>query len=484
VIVSAMALLMASGQIAVAQDGPIFADDASRLNRTKLAMVWSAGEDVKSRERQLAGLLRHAREHGLRVSIGGARHTMGAHTLYPCGILINMLPWNQMELNAEKNILTVGAGALWKDIIPYLDAHGRSVAVMQSNNSFSVGGSLSANCHGWQFHRPPIASTVESFRLMLADGRIVNCSRTENPELFSLALGGYGLLGVILDARLRVVPNQRYRLEQYLVSVDQSLATFDQSIQGRPGLQLIYARMSVAPNQLLEKVVINAFFEDPKGEIPPLGDPRMVMLRRAVFRGSAQSELGKQLRWAAETKLQPLLTGKVFSRNQLLNEGVEVFQNRSPDSTDILHEYFVPRRSAADFVQAVRTIVARHRSNLLNVTVRDLQEDTDTFLRYADRPMMAFVMLFEQPRTQHGEQQMQELTEQLIDAALTRQGRFYLPYRLHATDDQFHRAYPQAQAFFEKKRQYDPGELFQNGFYVRYARPSSGSGPSDGSRQE
>src|SRR5437660_314829 len=86
---------------------------------------------------------------------------------------------------------------LWH-IIPYLDRRRHSVAVMQSDNTFSVGGSLSVNCHGWQFGRPPIASTVESLRLMQADGSIVRCSRTENPELFSLVLGGYGLFGIIL----------------------------------------------------------------------------------------------------------------------------------------------------------------------------------------------------------------------------------------------------------------------------------------------
>jgi FAD/FMN-containing dehydrogenase len=67
-------------------------------------------------------------------------------------------------------LLHVQAGAKWADIIPYLDQHGRSVAVMQSDNSFTVGGSLSVNCHGWQYNRPPIASTVESFHLMKANG--------------------------------------------------------------------------------------------------------------------------------------------------------------------------------------------------------------------------------------------------------------------------------------------------------------------------
>ena len=97
---------------------------------------------------------------------------------------------------------------------------------MQSDNSFTVGGSLSVNCHGWQYSRPPIASTVESFRLMKADGDIVRCSRTENQELFSLVLGGYGLCGIILEADIRVVRNERLRLQQAIAPLDSAMATF------------------------------------------------------------------------------------------------------------------------------------------------------------------------------------------------------------------------------------------------------------------
>src|SRR5262245_62516220 len=57
------------------------------------------------------------------------------------------------------SILHVQAGAIWADILPYLNERGLSVGVMQSNDSFSVGGSMSANCHGWQTGKPPICST-------------------------------------------------------------------------------------------------------------------------------------------------------------------------------------------------------------------------------------------------------------------------------------------------------------------------------------
>ena len=448
-----------------------YTDDASRLNQTKVAEIWRLHRGLEAPERGLATLLARARSEKLRVSIAGARHTLGGHTIYPGGIVVDMSQWNHMDLDADRDILTVGAGALWTDVIPYLDARGKSVAVMQSNNSFSVGGSISVNCHGWQFDRPPIASTVESFRIMLADGSVVRCSRDENRELFSLALGGYGLFGIILDVELRVVANGRYRLVRHVVPVDESLTTLDTKIRSLPGVEMVYARMSIAPSALFDAVILNAFVTDPNGDIPSLTKGSMAELQRAIFRGSAESDYGKELRWTAETALQPLVAGTVVSRNQLLNEGVEIFENRTAGSTDILHEYFIPRHRVGGFVEAMRGIVASDRPNLLNVTVRGVNRDDDSFLRYADRDMVAFVMLFVQEKTPEGEQRMEALTQRLVRAALEHEGRHYLPYRLHATQEQFERAYPQARAFFERKRKHDPEELFQNQFYSRYGQP-------------
>jgi len=65
---------------------------------------------------------------------------------------------------------------------------------------------------------------------------------------------------------------------------------------------------------------------------------------------------------------------------------------------------------------------------------------------------------------------MRALTRELVDAALALGGTYYLPYRLHATQAQFERAYPMAQQFFALKRRYDPAGLFRNSFYEAYGR--------------
>jgi len=82
--------------------------------------------------------------------------------------------------------------------------------------------------------------------------------------------------------------------------------------------------------------------------------------------------------------------------------------------------------------------------------------------------VMALVFFFSQPRTAEADVAMQALTRELIDASLAAGGHYYLPYRLHASRDQFERAYPKHEVFFALKRAVDPGEVFQNQFYRAY----------------
>lgn len=448
-----------------------FADDASRLNRTPVREVWAVPADPAAAEQQLADLLQRARADGLKVSIAGARHSMGGHTIAPDGVVIDMLPFDRMRLDPAGPLLHAGAGARWSQVIPFLNERGLSVGVMQSNHDFSVGGSLSVNCHGWQHDRPPIASTVEAFRLMTADGRVVRCSRTENTELFGLALGGYGLFGVILDTELRVVPNARYRPAAETVPVSRYAARFGEKAADA---RMAYGRLCVAPGDDFLRQSILTVFRDapcPPVDIPPLHDLGYVGLRRAVYRSQIDSGAGKEFRWRTERRLGDELGKLLVSRNQLLNERAAIYREGNADRTDVLHEYFVPGDRFADFLERARTILPRYPgADLLNVTVRTVKEDRDTVLRYADRDLFALVFLFNQGRTDAADAEMAALTRELAEAALGCGGRYYLPYRPHPTRVQFARAYPQAEQFFARKREYDPDELFWNRFYAKYGR--------------
>ena len=75
-------------------------------------------------------------------------------------------------------------------------------------------------------------------------------------------------------------------------------------------------------------------------------------------------------------------------------------------------------------------------------------------------------MLFTQPRTAAGQPRWQAMTRELIDAAPWSGGRYYLPYRLHATGAVPGRV-PAGCGFFELKRRYDPQDVPQP-FYDKY----------------
>ena len=444
-------------------------NDASHLNITVGVDIVQLSPDLETTHDLLRKAFDKASSSERSVSIGGARHSMGRQSLSRGGIYIDTTAFNSMKLNEETNTLWVQAGARWKDIIAYLHSLNRAVSVMQTNHDFSVGGTLSVNAHGWQYGMGPVGSTVQAFNLMLADGTIRRCSPTENTDLFSLALGGYGLFGVILDVWLDVVPNDVYQSTHTVAALDEFVDAWNGLAQ-KDNVQMLYGRLSVDPGDLFGEVLLTGYspiaWTKP---IPPLEQPKLGRLARAVFRGSVESDLGKKIRWTLEKWSGGEASG-TYPRTVLQNEPVELFANRDPERTDILHEYFIPPAKVVSFIKSAAKIVSSCETDLLNVTVRSVNEDKRSLMRYADQDMFALVMLFNYERTLPADKKMQSCTVKLIDNALAHSGRYYLPYRLHATQEQFEKAYPQAQAFFEAKIKWDENQLFQNGLYRAYGK--------------
>lgn len=447
-------------------------DDASRLNATKPAEVIAVLPDPAGAEQQLRELVVRAAREGRQVSIAGAQHSMGGHTLYPGGIALDMHPFSRLSFDESRRILTAGAGARWYEIIPFLDERGYAVSIMQTNNDFSVGGSISVNCHGWQNNTPPIASTVESFRILLASGEVRRCSRTENQELFSLALGGYGLFGVILEVELRVVPNDFYEAEAHKVEPADYVAEYHRLTVGKSDVGMAYGRLSVAPNSFFSEASVTMLrrseSKNPVRQTLEAPSSVILALKRLIYRGGVGSDYGKNLRWWLEKKIGETPGEK--SRNQVMNEPSNLYATRDPEATDILHEYFIPAPRLGEFIEKARPVFLSYRPDLLNVTIRNVEPDTDTFLRYAPEEMFGLVLLFHQRRDAAAEATMKTLTQALIDLALECGGRYYLPYRPHATPEQFLRAYPKAPEFFALKQRYDPQGIFQNEFYLNYGK--------------
>ena len=176
----------------------------------------------------------------------------------------------------------------------------------------------------------------------------------------------------------------------------------------------------------------------------------------------------KAFRWWNETQLGPAVGSGPYTRNSLVNEPVVTLADRNPDRTDILHEYFVGFDQFGAFLQACRDVIPASYQEFLNVTLRYVATDDNGLLSYAPVPRIAAVMSFSQELTQRAEADMTRMTRALIDRIADIDGAYYLPYRPHATVEQFKRVYPWSVAFAESKRYLDPDLVLRNNLWDQY----------------
>ena len=425
----------------------------------------------------ITGALQRARQEGLKVSIAGARHSQGGHAFAPGAVVLDMRGFKDMSLDEAGRVLKVQSGATWHDIQKYL--HPRfAVKAMQSTDLFTVGGSISVNAHGMDHQAGSVGGTIRGMRVMTVDGVIHQVSRTEDPDLFRLVVGGYGLFGIIIDADLDVTDNAVYRSGREVIDYRDFPAFFADRIQRDQTYRLLYAHLSTAPQSFLQETIVYTYQQVPAplGQIAPLEDVGSVRLRRFVFNFSKMGSLPMRLKWWAEKNIEPRIescpaghdNGCLVSRNHPMHDSVPYLMNSLGGETDILQEYFVPRDQFVPFVDGLRRIALAHRANLLNASVRVVHRE-DNFLNYAPGDMFAVVLYLNQKTTKEGGERMGMLTRELIDLTIASNGRFFLPYQLHYTPAQLRRAYPEIEAFFRAKDQYDPGHLLTNTFYNKYA---------------
>jgi len=450
-------------------------NDASALSETPIYGMVEVSEEA-----HVAMALEFARANGLKVSMAAVRHSMGGHAFDDNALVLDMRKFNRIELDADARTITVQPGATWHAIQNVL--HPRfAVKAMQSTDIFSVGGSISVNAHGMDHQVGSIAGTIRALRVMLADGSAVTCSRQENGDLFRHVVGGYGLFGVVLSATLDVTGNAVYQTSRETIRSEEFPDYFAKKIEPDKGLGLFYGHLSAAPGNFLEDMIVYRYdriADQAPADMPPLEEPSGVKLKRLIINLARYGSLFQELKWFSEKSLEPefeactvprtaaLAEGEacLVTRNNPMHDSVPYLFNDLGGETDILHEYFVPRGAYNDFIAGAREILADQPLPVLNASIRVVHEE-DIALSYAPKPAFSLVLYVNQSTDEAGNAEMRKLTRAMIELTLKHGGRFFLPYQLHYTGAELVAGYPELPAFLARKREYDPGELFQSTFY-------------------
>ena len=91
--------------------------------------------------------------------------------------------------------------SLYHDFLP----RGWFTPVTPGTQFVTLGGMVAADIHGKNHHVDgTIGRHVRAIRLRVASGDIVECSRTQEPDLFRATIGGMGLTGHMLEIELQL----------------------------------------------------------------------------------------------------------------------------------------------------------------------------------------------------------------------------------------------------------------------------------------
>ena len=138
---------------------------------------------------------------------------------------------NFISLNTDQNTLRCGSGVQLKELLHLVIPAGYFPPVLPGTKYVTVGGAIAADIHGKNHHQEgSFCEHVSCLTLLLASGEILNCSGTENKELFLATCGGMGLTGIILDATifLKRVPSVSINQETRIAhSLSECMDIFD-----------------------------------------------------------------------------------------------------------------------------------------------------------------------------------------------------------------------------------------------------------------
>jgi FAD/FMN-containing dehydrogenase len=444
-------------------------DDFSQLNSTQITAYLTP-----SSYEEIGAHLHYAQNNHYAISVMGSRHSQGGHTFSENGIVIHLKNLNNiLNFDPEQNTITVQTGITWKEVQDFLNAHNRAVKIMQFANLFTVGGSLSVNANGIDPHCGPFIESVRSIKIMLADGNIVTANRDENAELFRLAIGGYGLFGIILEATLDIVENILYKRESRTCSLDEYIE-FVQTIPDNTSLGFHFAhiRFNTLGKKLFKDVLSMQFTQVDEPSLSKrkikkckrLYQERFVDSRKWEIYCLRESSFIRSIQWMEET----FKNGITISRNNIMRPPASHLFCKSKTKTQLLQEYFIPVENLKTFVDALEEITMALDFNLLHVAFRYIPANTESILSYARTNCIGVVVLFSQKMKAEDSNKTAEWTQYLIDTAIDCDGTYYLPIQLHADSLQIRDAYPHLDEFFSLKKKYDPSELFVNHFYNKY----------------
>lgn len=416
---------------------------------------------------------------GKKVMPVGAGRSQGKQFLPDTGnasIILDLAKLNDVTIDVVSKTVTVGAGACWADIQRAADKKKLALQVMQASNVFSVGGSIGTNIHGWDQRLGVLANTILEMTIVNAKGELQTLTRKD--ELFYHILGGTGLFGIVVEAKIQLTDNELMREVGTKIAPEEYIEHFRKNVEPNTNIGMHLYRLSISPDNMLGEGIAVDYVRTNPGvglqtenlKMEPAEGTRLnkIMLNLARRIGAVRS-----MYWKGEvrrlTKAEP---AEPQTRNQIMQPPINAMFNAAESESEWLQEYFLPPETLVEFLKELSNILTENDVPLINASVRYVPQYDKSPLSYAhDGERFAVVLCFNQALDNEAIVRAEKWLRKAQQLCVDKGGSYYLPYQHVSDPDTFNKSYPHADKAIKKKNEVDPDHVFSSGFARKYLFP-------------
>jgi FAD/FMN-containing dehydrogenase len=370
-------------------------------------------------------------------------------------------------------VLHCAAGLSLDQVLNTIVPKGLFLPVLPGAKAVTLGGAIASDVHGKNHHLDgSFCDHVDSFRLLLASGEILNCSRTHNAELFKASCAGMGLTGIVLDAKLRLRPLLSASLRQTAL-VAKNLAHCMELMDAHAQSPFSVAWVDcLATGESLGRSVLY------------LGDfkPQEEAHRSAQKKRSQQRNRPPELKPRAEINIPLHAPSFLLNRYTMgsFNSGYYRLKKLLPTESTVDYDSFffplerlknwnrlygrrgflqyqfvVPCETAFDAISSVLNTAAKAGKGSFLSVLKRFGKGNDNYLSF---PFDGYTLALDFKL----ETSLFPLLEKLDAIILQHGGRLYLAKDARMSAELFRKTYPNWERFMEIKAKYDPEGFFSS----------------------
>lgn len=438
-----------------------------------------------SSEKEIKQIFSIANRDGLKLVLRGGGNSYGDAAINNEGPVLDLSDYNKIvSWNDATGVIRVESGVTIQQLWEFAIEKGYWPPVVSGTMFPTVGGALSMNIHGKNnFAAGTLGEHVVEFTFLTAKGEKLKCSKTENSELYYLAIGGIGVLGCFLEVEIKMKKIYSGKIRVYskaTKNLQEMLDYFEEHYQKSDylvGWIDAFAKGKGFGRGLIHKAVNLKQGEDPNYS-------QTILLKNQILPKRFFGVIPKSWMWLflypftnnlgmKFVNFVKYVMGVIFQKEYLqghaeysfLLDYVPNWKFIYKPGSMIQYQIFVPLEGAhSAFSEALE---ACHKHGIVSYLAVFKRNRSDSF--FLSYIMDGYSLALDFPVTKKNKEKLWALTRELDEIVLKYKGKFYFAKDSTLRPEIVKRAYGEEkiQKFLEEKSKYDPKGILQSDLFKR-----------------